>query len=242
MTLDPNAPANCPGCANAMQSMTLPRQLIGEETVDLCFACRALWFDEHESSQLSPGATLQLFDAIAKTAPGAGTAMPARLPCPRCAEPLALTQDLQRSTRFSYYRCPYGHGRFTPFFQFLREKNFVRPLSPAELERLKSAIRVVRCSSCGAPVNLERDAVCAYCRAPIAIVDPDAVAAAVSTLQAAETRRKSFNADTYVDAMLEAQRTRYGPLGQAPGTQDTPSHTFDLVYLGLVALSALAGS
>jgi len=31
--------------------------------------------------------------------------------CPRCDTPLAETQDLQHTTRFSYYRCVRGHGR-----------------------------------------------------------------------------------------------------------------------------------
>lgn len=224
-----------------MQPLVLARQLVGDETVDLCFACQALWFDAHESAQLSAGATLQLFDAIAKAAPGPRTPLPAQVRCPRCAELLALTQDLQRSTRFSYYRCPWGHGRFTPFLQFLREKNFVRPLSQPELQRLKAAVRVIHCSSCGAPVNLERDAVCPYCRAPIAIVDPDAVAATVATLRAAETRRTTVDTTAYVDAILDAQRTRYGPLWQAPGLEDDAPHPFDLVSLGFAALAALAG-
>ena len=90
-------------------------------------------------------------------------------------------------------------------------------------------------------MNLEKDAVCPYCRAPIAIVDPDAVAATVSTLQAAETRRTSPDSAAYVDAMLDAQRTRYGPLWQAPDLQGDAVHPFDLVHLGLVALSVLAG-
>jgi hypothetical protein len=38
-----------------------------------------------------------------------------------------------KAGRFSYWRCPDEHGRLTPFFQFLREKQFVRSLTPAEL-------------------------------------------------------------------------------------------------------------
>ena len=86
----------------------------------------------------------------------------APLPCPRCETVLTLTQDLQHTTRFSYYRCRYGHGRLTPFFQFLREKNFIRPLDAAgarapRREREDGALRELRRAGrhldrCGVPV------------------------------------------------------------------------------------------
>ena len=50
---------------------------------------------------------------------------------------LVHTGDLQRTTRFFYERCPQNHGRLITFFQFLREKNFVRDLSLKEMEELK---------------------------------------------------------------------------------------------------------
>jgi hypothetical protein len=149
-----------------------------------------------------------------------------------------VTHDLQRTTRFTYYRCPNGHGRFTPFVQFLREKDFIRPLSPAELARLRKTIRVVQCSSCGAPVDLEKDTACPYCRAPIAILDPDAVSATVHALQTAETKRTTVDVDALVDGMLDAHRN--APRGQRL-TQDGAQGSLgvDLLQLGLVAVSAL---
>ena len=153
-------PTRCPGCAATMQPLRLTRKLEGELTVDLCADCQALWFDAFESGQLTPGATLELFAAIRKARPAARRALPARLPCPRCTLPLSLTHDLQHTTRFLYYRCESGHGRFTPFVQFLREKDFIRPLTPAERTRLLASIRKVSCSSCGAPVDLEKESAC----------------------------------------------------------------------------------
>ncbi len=217
-----------------MQPHVLARKPLGEETVDICAGCQALWFDAFESVQLTPGATLALFEAIGGAAPPTHDALPERLPCPRCRDPLALTHDLQRTTRFSYYRCPHGHGRFTPFFQFLREKDFIRPLAPDELARLKAAVRVIRCSSCGAPVDLERATACPYCRAPIAILDPDAVAATARSLAAAETKRTTIDFDTLVDGLLDAPRGTHGTL---PLDADLPG--VDLVDLGLAALSRL---
>ena len=128
-----------------MAPLDLDRKASGKLTVDLCGACQAIWFDSFESAQLTPGATLDLFRTIHTAQPEVPHALSAQLPCPRCETLLALTHDLQHTTRLTYYRCRYGHGRFTPFFQFLREKNFVRPLDPAELERLKASVRTIRC-------------------------------------------------------------------------------------------------
>ena len=127
----------CPSCSHAMAVHRLDRNRAGTTTIDVCVACRALWFDGFESLQLTPGATLALLKAIHDAEREPMRSMHSRLPCPRCSTTLVLTRDLQRSTRFSYFRCVRGHGRFTPFMQFLLEKNFVRPLPPAEIERLK---------------------------------------------------------------------------------------------------------
>ena len=93
-----------------MQPQRLARKPFGEETVDCCATCQALWFDAFESVQLTPGATLALFDTIRKSTPATVRALPSRLPCPRCTLPLEITHDLQHTTRFTYYRCAAGHG------------------------------------------------------------------------------------------------------------------------------------
>lgn len=221
-----------------MQPQRVPRRTFGEETVDACLTCQAFWFDAFESTQLAPGATLALFDVVRKAAAAPSRPLPARLPCPRCTAPLELTHDLQRTTRFLYYRCAAGHGRFTPFLQFLREKDFIRAPSPAELERLKASIRVIRCSSCGAPVDLERDAACPYCHSPIAILDPGAVAETVRALQAAEAKRTTIDVDAFVDGMLDLHR-RGVVATAAPVT--SADAAVDLVALGLAAVAALIG-
>ena len=57
--------------------------------------------------------------------------------CPRCHQGLVATADRVRATAFSYWRCPGDEGRATTFFDFLREKNFVKPLSPERLAELR---------------------------------------------------------------------------------------------------------
>jgi len=228
----------CPGCSASMRRQAYARKPLGTEDLDLCFDCQAIWFDAHESTQLAPGATLQLFEAIRTAPPATRRPLPATLPCPRCTLPLTMTHDLQHTTRFSYYRCTGGHGRFTPFAQFLREKDFIRTPTPAELARLKAAIRQVSCSSCGAPIDLERDPACPYCRAPIAILDPDAVAATIRALQSAEAKRTSVDVAALADAMLDAEREARGSSSWLAMTREGSSATVDLVRLGLDAIAA----
>lgn len=196
----------CPSCGLAMEVRRLERKPTGEATIDVCVACRALWFDGYESLQLTPGATLALLTSIHDAEREPMRTMPARLPCPRCSTTLVLTRDLQRSTRFSYYRCERGHGRFTPFMQFLLEKNFVRPLPPAEIERLRRAVGTVRCSGCGAGIDLAADTACRYCRAPIAVLDPDALSRTVAALTTAEARRNQIDPEALAEGILAAER------------------------------------
>jgi hypothetical protein len=172
-----------------MRSLALPRDPLAPLAVDLCDDCQALWLDATESQQLTPGAVIGLVREIGASRPTRRAPYAALLPCPRCTTPLTLTQDVQHTTRFTYYRCRYGHGRFTPYVQFLREKNFIRPLGADELGRLRAIVATVRCISCGAPVPIDRSAVCPYCGAPVMLLDPDAISNALERLRATEASR-----------------------------------------------------
>ena len=188
-----------------MQRRTFDRRPEGRVVIDLCFGCRGIWFDPYESTQLAPGAVLELFGMIHEEA-GDPRPLGERLPCPRCERALALTHDMQRSTRITYYRCTSGDGRFTTFYQFLREKQFVREMTPAEVERLKAQVSQVRCSSCGAPIDLARDAQCRYCHMPLAILDADAVRKTLEDLSQAEHARHVVDPMAPMQARLEGQR------------------------------------
>jgi Transcription factor zinc-finger len=229
----------CPGCRQSMQPVALDRHMAGVVTVDLCGQCRALWFDAFESVQLSPAGTLQLFRAIHGETATAPVPLPQQLSCPRCTTSLDLTHDLQHTTRFTYYRCRNGHGRFTPFVQFLREKNFIRPVSPADLERLKKLVRIVRCSSCGAPIDLQTQTACNYCRAPIAILDPEAVARTLRELDAASAQRAAITSpDAAAAGILETARFEREMARQQ--ARDDGIDGVDLVGIGLGMLASLA--
>ncbi len=196
----------CPSCGGGMRREGFERKLQGRVDLDLCFDCQAIWFDQYESAQLTPGSVLALFRIIHERREHPARPIGGVLRCVRCRERLALTHDVQRTNAIVYYRCPEGHGRFTTFLQFLREKSFVRSLTPLEVERLRAKVTQVRCSSCGGPIDLARDAQCPYCRAPIAILDADAVERALADLSEQERRRKEVDPTAAVEALLAGQR------------------------------------
>lgn len=173
--------------------------------LDLCHACGAFWFDVDESLALTPGATLRLFVVIGEHRQDRRVAAGSPA-CPRCRHRLALTSDMQRNTRFSYWRCPADHGRFITFAEFLREKNFVRPLSGEELAQLRANVKMIRCSSCGAPIDLEHTSACGYCRAPVSVLDARQVETVVTQLKQTEAERRTV--DPALPMRLMADRLR----------------------------------
>ena len=197
----------CPGCGAAMRRTRFARRPHGEVDLDICFECRAIWFDHYESSQLTPGATIELFRAIEAAGEANAKPISPSSKCPVCHKGLLLTHDIQRTNRFTYHRCPEWHGRFITFFHFLREKHFVRSLSNAEIEQLRVTVKQVRCSSCGGPVTIERDAACRYCQAPVSILDADAVGRALRELDAEEHRRPRGDPAPAIDALIAGRRT-----------------------------------
>ena len=203
---DTSARRACPGCAAPMDRANFARRPFGTLELDFCFACRAIWFDAYESAQLTPGATLDLFRLIHERGAETARPTPELAHCPVCRARLVPTHDLQRTNRFTYHRCPTCHGRFTSFFQFLREKQFVRSLSPPEIERLRATVRQVRCSSCGAPIDVARDASCAYCHAPLAVLDADAMKRTVAELSEQERNRTTVDPAAAIDALIAGRR------------------------------------
>ena len=182
---------NCPNCQQMMAGQQFDGKYGKVVLLDLCFPCTSLWFDSQENLQLTPGAILRLFTIIHEQYVAQLHAFGETLQCPRCRRPLVETTDMQRSTRFHYFRCPQEHGRFIAFFQFLREKNLVRSLNAKEVSELTQYITTLNCSNCGAAVDLEKTSVCAYCRTPIAMLDPRQFETTLRELQQAETKRQS---------------------------------------------------
>lgn len=179
----------CPSCRATMAAVPLDAHYGTTVRLDACHACHGLWVDDRETLRLTPGATLQLFEQIHDRRADARQPLAARLQCPRCDLRLIDTHDRQRDTPFRYWRCSRRHGRFITFFDFLREKDFVRPLTPAQVAELRAQVRSVNCSNCGAPVDLHTSSACVYCRTALSMLDFTQVERVLTTLRDAEDRR-----------------------------------------------------
>ena len=154
-----------------METMTLAANVTAPLDIDVCAGCQAFWFDKYESLKLAPASTLKLMKFIGEHTTRGREVTVEQLQCPRCSVHLKATTDMQRETKFNYWRCSNGHGRFIRFYDFLREKNFIRALSPKEIGELREKIETINCSNCGAPVDLESHTVCAHCGSPISMLD-----------------------------------------------------------------------
>ena len=228
---------NCPNCASQMTVHTLDGHLARPIEIDACDACQAFWFDSNESPRLSPASTLRLFALIADALPRRTGSIGRVVKCPRCRSQLLDTQDMQRNTRFSYLRCPHGHGRFTTCFNFLREKDFIRPLSPAQLDALRQNVRTVNCSNCGGPVDLSHGTSCGHCGSALSVLDMQQAENVVEQL-----RRAAGPQPVDPALPLELARVRREIDAAFAGTHGTVSLWSDVSSIGLVGagLSAVA--
>ena len=198
----------CPSCRSELKPLRLEGRLAGQVELDLCFGCQGIWFDAYESQQIAPGGIVGLFELIHQHRDDPRLPISPVLQCPRCDKSLLHSQDIVKSGRFNYYRCPAKHGRFVTFGQFMIEKGFVRQLTPLEIDALKARVGVIRCASCGAPVDIRQDSACGHCGSPIAILDPDAVERALNKYRQAEIRRETLDPAGLADAILLTEQAR----------------------------------
>lgn len=191
-----------------MEAARFPRKSVGEVELDLCFPCQGIWFDEHESLQLAPAGVVELFKRIHERREDVRLPLAERLRCPRCDERMIASQDRVKSGRFNYFRCG-QHGRFISFGQFMIEKGFVRQLNGAEIRELAARVGTMHCSGCGAPVDIRVETACGHCRAPIAILDPQAVEQALAGYQQAAVRQAApADPALLAESILFAERER----------------------------------
>lgn len=220
-----------------MQPHTLDGHLGRPVVIDLCEPCQALWFDTRENLQLTPGATLSLFHVIGERVAKPRLADADTAKCPRCRAHLRRTHDMQRATTFEYFRCPNDHGRLITFFDFLREKDFVRPLTPQQIAELRKNVQIVNCSNCGAPVDLAKSSECAHCRSPLSMLDMKQAESLVKQLRDADRTGKPVDPAlplALARARREADEAFKGLPQNAVWLEEGVS--FGLVGAGLAAL------
>ena len=229
---------NCPRCRAATNPELLDGHLGTSVTIDACLPCQAFWFDTRESLKLSPGAVLKLFRLIGEHAltPSPQTADTPL--CPRCSTRLLLTHDQQRNTRFQYMRCPRDHGHLITFIDFLREKDFIRPLSAQQIEDLRRNVQTVNCSNCGAPIDLTRSSGCGHCGSPLSMLDMKQAGALVAELRASEQPGRPI--DPTLPLQLERARLEvdaaFAAFEHGPGWFDAVSQG-GLIAAGLSSLA-----
>ena len=205
--------------------------------IDLCRSCQVFWFDTRESLQLSPGAVLRLFRLIGEQAMTAHPAAPAHPSCPRCGLRLLLTHDQQRSTRFQYLRCGRGHGRLITFVDFLREKNFIRPLSARQIEELRRNVQTINCSNCGAPIDLTATSTCPHCASPLSMLDMKQAGALVAALrESAQPRPVDPALPLHLERARREVDAAFAAFERGPGWFDDVSRG-GLVAAGLSSLA-----
>lgn len=173
---------HCSNCSTLMSIYMLPGHYGQQVELDVCHDCNAIWFDQMESSKLSPDGTVALFQLINERG-GASSSATSKfgqgLRCVTCGDGMRLTNDRVKNTRFVYQSCSRGHGRLTTFYNFLAEKQFVRELTQAERAKLAASVQQIKCSSCAAPVNIGKTDACEYCRAPVSVFDREAAKKAI---------------------------------------------------------------
>jgi Zn-finger nucleic acid-binding protein len=223
----------CPACAGAMTGLALDGHYGRTVQVDVCQGCAGLWVDGHELLQLTAGATLTLFRHLGAWAPAARRPAAEIKPCPRCGVRLARTLDRREATAHEAFRCRKGHGRYLTYGAFLRARHFVRDLAPREVKALARHVQSVKCVNCGAGIDIRTASACPYCRAAIAVVDPDQLQRTVKALQEAEASRGEIDPTWPLEAARVARQTEqvFAEL-QRHGTTSAP---FALLDEGLAA-------
>ncbi len=229
---------HCSNCSSKMTAYMLPAHYGSTVEIDVCMDCNAIWFDQFESMSLSPDGTVALFQLIHQrggTATSAATKFNEGLRCVTCGDGMKLTNDQVKGTRFAYQACRKGHGRMTTFYNFLAEKQFVRELTKAERAKLAAKVEQIRCSGCGAAVNIGKVDACEYCRAPVSVFDRDAAKKAIDHYLQERQRRP-------VVSVGDRRNT-----GRAAGDQwsayDRADLGADILYaLGRAAMRGVSGT
>jgi hypothetical protein len=226
-----------------MPVLPLDGHLGQKVSIDLCHPCQAFWFDSYESLQLSPASVLHLFRTIGEHASAKASPLSETSACPICHLRLVPTRDQQRQTRFEYRRCPQRHGRLISFLNFLREKDFVRPLSAAQRAELRKSVQSVNCSNCGAPVDLGKGTACEHCGSPLSMLDLGQSGALVTKLREASAHDAKHIDPTLPLALDRARRevtAAFAAFDQEPGWFDQASSA-GLIGAALSSISKWLG-
>ena len=198
-----------------MEVHPMPSLRGGTVALDLCFACRGIWFDPQENLRLTPASVLALFRLLHDRRDDAHTPVAKSLACPHCRSALMEGFDLVKSGRYVTFRCGKLHGRFSPFSSFMVEKGFVRHMTKPEIDDLAQRVAVIHCTGCGAPVDVRKDHACQHCRSALSLLDPQAVAKAMKGYAVAAAGPAGLKMPELADAIVMVERDRLRALDEA---------------------------
>ena len=228
----------CPNCNQPTAELALDAHLLTAAATAHSYARPLLYALPLGSPELAPASTLRLFRLIGDEAGRPRRAIEGTLACPRCGLHLQRVQDMQRTTRFQYLRCSRRHGRFITFFDFLREKDFLKPMSAAQIEELRRNIGAVNCSNCGASIDLAHHSACGHCGSPLSILDTAQAEKLVGELRSAD--RSNQPVDPALPLRLEQARREvarsFEGLAEEPGWYQSVASS-GLVVAGLQSLT-----
>lgn len=232
----------CPSCRDPMQVEHYPGHYGREVELDVCHACNALWFDKLENLALSPGGVVSLLKSMHERHRDGRGPMPHRLGCPRCSQPLKVSQRRSPSNlRYAAWECAGRDGYFITFYNLMREKDCIRPLRGEKLKELRRHVRTVNCSNCAAPVDVHLTTACGHCKSPLALLDPTAVRDTLERLQGVEDRRANPDPNAIVGDMILAKLQTQSNFREieALERQTAIGHRGGLLEVGLRALFRL---
>ena len=123
------------------------------------------------------------------------------------------------------------------------EKGFVRHLTPAEIHELTRKLRVIHCSSCGAPVDLRRHHACPYCSSAFSLLDPEAMTKALQRFEG-ERMKRQIAGDTATLALVSSVPADGEPGGNArqPGAATARSSARDDAAPGTASGASQTGA
>ena len=228
-----------------MSVVTLLDRSDADLEVDVCQTCQTFWFDRFENTRLSAGSTVKLFNLMAEQQRSAAASLRQPMACPRCKGVLALTHDIQpRATKFEYWRCP-THGHFITFLQFLKEKDFVRPLTPKQIAELRQNVQILNCSNCAAPIDLVKQSTCPHCGSPLSMIDMKQIAAHVRELEqaaAVPATEPSGSSHSFSRTLRVGNHTEIFRSSSASGSRNEGPDVDRMFTEAIAAISGESGS
>lgn len=160
----------CPHCAGPLQELWLTAHYQRQVEIDVCSACRLVWFDAGESMRIAVPGWVELLQRLSDRSAAARPWHGEPLGCPRCRRPLQLQHDRTRYGRFVLQACVAGHGTVQSLAALLARRGLVRAPTPAERAAMRAEPLAWACLNCGAPWPEGADD-CAHCGTPALLID-----------------------------------------------------------------------